>query len=92
MHHDKLILSLTTDVLVNGGFSHLKDDQLSALHHLLLRLKEPLSILQENLLLTFWANADATHLPEALVYRCNIVLQQRGFLPICELYSEMEME
>jgi len=92
MQQDKIILSRTTDLLANGGFSHLKDDQLSALHHQLLRLREPLSMEQENHLLKFWANADATHLPEALVYRCNMVLQQRGFHPICELYTGMEAE
>ena len=60
MQQDKIILSRTTDLLANGGFSHLKDDQLSALHHQLLRLREPLSMEQENHLLKFWANADAT--------------------------------
>jgi len=86
------ILSLTTDLLAYGGFNHLKDDQVSNLHHLILRLKEPLSKVQENLLLTFWHNADAGVLPPALVYRCNTVLQQRGLCPIAELYTELEME
>ena len=92
MQHSKTILSLTTDLLANGGFSHLKDDQISALHHLILRLKEPLSMVQQNLLLTFWNNADAANLPPALLYRCNTVLHQHGRNPISELYSEMEMD
>ena len=92
MQQNKTILSLTTDLLANGGFSHLKDDQVSALHHLILRLQEPLTIIQQNLLLTFWSNADATHLPAALVHRCNMVLQQYGRHPIGALYAEMEME
>jgi hypothetical protein len=92
MQQSKTILSLTTNLLAYGGFNHLKDDQVSALHHLILRLKEPLSRVQENLLLTFWSNADAAVLPAALLYRCNTVLQQRGCNPIGELYVEMEMD
>jgi len=92
MEHGKTILSLTTDLLANGGFSHLKDDQVSMLHHLILRLKEPLSIIQQNLLLTFWNNADATNIPPALLYRCNTILQQHGRSPIQELYAEVEMD
>ena len=82
MQQDKTILSLTTDLLANGGFSHLKDDKISALHHLLLRLQEPLTIIQQNLLLRFWSNADAGNIPPALLYRCNAILQQRGLMPI----------
>lgn len=92
MLHSKTILSLTTDLLANGGFSHLKDDQISALHHLILQFKEPLTIIQQNLLLTFWNNADAAHLPAALLYRCNTLLQQYGRTPIEEVYVEMEMD
>ena len=92
MEHSKTILSLTTDLLANGGFSRLKDDQVSALHHLILRLQEPLSIIQQNLLLTFWNNADASNIPDALLYRCNTVLQQHGRNPIAALYVEMEIE
>ncbi len=92
MQHEKTILSLTTDLLANGGFSHLKDEQVSALHHLILRLQEPLSVIQQKLLLTFWNNADASNIPPALLYRCNTVLQQFGFSPIQELYAGMEMD
>jgi hypothetical protein len=53
MQQSKNILSLTIDLLANGGFNHLKDDDVSALHHLILRLQEPLSTIQQNLLLTF---------------------------------------
>ena len=85
------ILSLTIDLLANGGFNHLKDDEISALHHLILRLQEPLTHIQQNLLLTFWNNADAANLPAALLYRCNAVLQQRGRNPIEELTMAVEM-
>ena len=90
MQHNKTILSLTIDLLANGGFNHLKDEEISALHHLILRLQEPLSIIQQNLLLTFWNNADAANIPPALLYRCNSVLQQRGRNPIEELRVEMD--
>lgn len=91
MQHNKTILTLTTDLLANGGFNHLKDDEISALHHLILRLQEPLTTIQQNLLLTFWNNADAANIPPALLYRCNAVLQQNGRNPIEELHAEMEM-
>jgi hypothetical protein len=92
MQHNKTILSLTTDLLANGGFNHLKDDQVSALHHLIFRLKESLNGIQQNLLLTFWNNADAANVPPALLYRCNTVLFQHGRNPIAALYSETELD
>jgi hypothetical protein len=91
MQQQNPILSLTVDLLANGGFNHLKDDEISALHHLILRLQEPLTLIQQNLLLTFWNNADAANLPAALLYRCNAVLQQRGRNPIEELTMAVEM-
>jgi hypothetical protein len=91
MQHNKTILTLTIDLLANGGFNHLKDDEISALHHLILRLQEPLTNVQQNLLLTFWNNADAANLPAALLYRCNAVLQQRGRNPIEELSMAIDM-
>ena len=91
MQHNKTILSLTIDLLANGGFNHLKDEEISALHHLILRLQEPLTIIQQKLLLTFWNNADAANIPPALLYRCNAVLQQMGRSPIEELRMEMDM-
>jgi hypothetical protein len=91
MQHNKTILSLTIDLLANGGFNHLKDEEITSLHHLILRLQEPLTIIQQNLLLTFWNNADAANIPPALLYRCNAVLQQRGHNPIEELAVEMDM-
>jgi hypothetical protein len=91
MQQNNTILSLTTDLLAHGGFSHLKDDEISALHHLILRLQEPLTVIQQNLLLTFWNNADAANIPSGLLYRCNTILQQRGRQPIVELYAEVEM-
>ena len=91
MQHNNTILSLTIDLLANGGFNHLKDEEISALHHLILRLQEPLTVIQQNLLLTFWNNADAANIPQSLLYKCNAVLQQRGRNPIEELSMEMDM-
>lgn len=91
MQQSKTILSLTIDLLANGGFNHLKDDDISALHHLILRLQEPLSTIQQNLLLTFWNHADAANIAPALLYRCNAVLQQLGRNPIEEINAAMEM-
>jgi hypothetical protein len=91
MQQNNTILTLTIDLLANGGFSHLKDEEISALHHLILRLQEPLSNIQQNLLLTFWNNADAANLPPALLYRCNTILQQRGRHPIEELCVPVDM-
>jgi len=91
MQRGKTILSLTIDLLANGGFNHLKDEKITALHHLILRLQEPLSVLQQNLLLTFWNNADAANIPPALLHRCNTVLQQQGRTPIEELHMEIDM-
>ncbi len=91
MQQSKTILSLTIDLLANGGFKHLKDDDISALHHLILRLQEPLSTIQQNLLLTFWNHADAANIAPALLYRCNAVLQQLGRNPIEEINAAMEM-
>lgn len=92
MQYSKTILPLTTDLLAHGGFSHLKDDQISVLHHLILRLQEPLSVIQQKLLLTFWSNADAANLPSSLLHRCNTVLQQYGLNPIESLYAEAETD
>ena len=84
----KTVLSLTTDLVAYGAFSHLKDDQVSSLYHLILRLQEPLTVIQQKLLLTFWTHADGSALPASLLHRCNMVLQQYGRMPICELYVE----
>jgi hypothetical protein len=91
MQQDKTILALTTDLLANGGFNHLKDDEISALHHLLLRLQEPLTLIQQKLLLRFWSNADAGNIPPALLYRCNAILQQYGMMPIEELCTATDI-
>jgi hypothetical protein len=88
---NKTILSLTTDLLASGAFNHLKDDEISALHHLILRLKEPLTVVQQNLLLTFWNHVDAGNLSSGLLHRCNTILQQLGRQPIEDLAVEMEM-
>jgi hypothetical protein len=88
---NKAILSLTIDLLANNAFNHLKDEEISALHHLILKLQEPLTAIQQNLLLTFWNHAYTGDLPAALLYRCNTVLQQLGRNPLEEVMVEMEM-
>ena len=90
MQH-KTILSLTIDLLAHNAFNHLKDEEISALHHLILKLQEPLTVIQQNLLLTFWNHAYTGDLPAALLYRCNTVLQQLGRSPLEETGIEMEM-
>ena len=90
MQH-KTILSLTIDLLAHNAFNHLKDEEISALHHLILKLQEPLTVIQQNLLLTFWNHAYTGDLPAALLYRCNTVLQQLGRTPLEETGIEMEM-
>ena len=90
--HNKTILSLTVDLLANNAFNHLRDDEISALHHLILKLQEPLTVIQQNLLLTFWHHAYTGDLPAALLYRCNTVLQQMGLNPLEEvMMEEMDM-
>ena len=86
------ILFLTSDLLATGGFSHLKDNQVSALHFLMLQFKGPLTSVQQKLLLSFWYNADPANIPPALLYRCNTVLQQYGGCPIIMSYAEMECD
>lgn len=82
MQNANSILALTTDLLANGSFNHLKDDELSALHHVLLKLRGSASHIHQQLLLTFWNNADATQVPQALLHRCNMVLMGCGRMPI----------
>ncbi len=88
---NKTILSLTIDLLANNAFNHLKDEEISALHHLILKMQEPLTTIQQNLLLTFWNHAYTGDLPAALLHRCNTVLQQLGRNPLEEMLMEMEM-
>ena len=65
MLQSKTVLSLTIDLLANNAFNHLKDEEISALHHLILKLQEPLTPIQQNLLLTFWNHAYTGDLPAA---------------------------
>ncbi len=88
---NKTILSLTIDLLANNAFNHLKDEEISALHHLILKMQEPLTTIQQNLLLTFWNHAYTGDLPASLLHRCNTVLQQLGRNPLEEMLMEMEM-
>jgi hypothetical protein len=91
MRQGNMVLSLTTDLLANGSFNHLKDDEISALHHIILKLQGSLSAMQQNLLLTFWNNADVYSIPPALLYRCNMTLLQFGRPPIENFRMETEM-
>lgn len=98
MLQSKTVLSLTIDLLAKNAFNHLKDEEISALHYLILKLQEPLTAKQQNLpgrqaglLLTFWNHAYTADLPAALLYRCNTVLQQLGRCPLEEVTMEVEM-
>lgn len=91
MQRSDTILSLTIDLLANNAFNHLRDDEISALHHLIVKLKEPLTPIQQNLLLTFWNHAYTGGLPAHLLHRCNTVLQQLGRSPMEMMEAEMEM-
>ncbi len=90
MEKSKTILALTIDLLANGAFNHLQDDDITAMHHLLLRLNEPLTTVQQNLLLTFWNHAAITNIPFPLLYRCNTILQQLGRSPLEEHADNLE--
>ncbi|MBK8609308.1 MAG: hypothetical protein IPL84_05010 [Chitinophagaceae bacterium] len=91
MLQSKTVLSLTIDLLANNAFNHLKDSDISALHHLILKLQEPLTAPQQRLLLAFWNHAYTGDLPAALLHRCNTVLQQLGLSPLEEVIMEMEL-
>lgn len=91
MLQSKTVLSLTIDLLANNAFNHLKDDEISALHYLILKLQEPLTRIQQNLLLTFWNHAYTGDLPAPLLYKCNTALQRLGRRPLEEVMTEMEM-
>jgi hypothetical protein len=70
------IHSLTSDLLANNAFNHLREDEVSALQQLLRGLKEPLSTIQQSLLLTFWKHASTADVPPSLLGQCNKVLHQ----------------
>jgi hypothetical protein len=72
MLNNNTVLSLTCDLQAHNAFNHLRDDEISELHHLILKMKDPLTTIQQNLLLTFWYHADTSVLPPALLYRCNM--------------------
>ena len=91
MLQSNTVLSLTMDLLAHNAFNHLRDDDISALHHFILRLTEPLSPIQQNLLLTFWSHACTADLPAPLLHRCNSILLQTGRQPMEMLQMEMEM-
>ena len=91
MLQSKTVLSLTIDLLAHNAFNHLKDEDISALHHLILKLQEPLTLIQQSLLLAFWNHAYTCDLPAALLHRCNTVLQQLGQGPLEEMMMEEEM-
>ena len=90
MLQSNTVLSLTMDLLAHNAFNHLRDDEISSLHHLILKLTEPLTPIQQNLLLTFWNHACTAELPAPLLHRCNTVLLQLGRMPM-EM-GEVEMD
>ncbi len=98
MLQSKTVLSLTVDLLANNAFNHLKDEDISALHHLIVKLQEPLTAVQQNvpvrqagLLLGFWSHACTADLPAALLHRCNTLLYQLGRNPLEEAMMEVAM-
>lgn len=98
MLQSKTVLSLTMDLLAHNAFNHLRDDEISALHHLILKLTEPLTPIQQNLpvrqaglLLTFWNHACTAGVPAPLLHRCNTVLMQLGRRPMEMQETEIEM-
>ena len=91
MLQSKTVLSLTIDLLANNAFNHLRDEDISALHHLILKLQEPLTPIQQSLLLAFWNHAYTGDLSAALLHRCNTVLQQLGHGPLEEMMMEVDM-
>lgn len=90
MLQSKTVLSLTIDLLANNAFNHLKDEEISALHHLILKLQEPLTPVQQNILLGFWSHAYTGDLPAALLHRCNTLLHRFGRSPLEEVMMEVE--
>lgn len=85
----KTVLSLTVDLLANNAFGHLRDDKISALHHLIIKLQKPLvnneqalPMVQESLLLNFWNFASTTTLSSCLLQQCNQQLQRLGRGPL----------
>ena len=84
MDKSNTIVSLTTDLLANGAFSHLYDNEITNLDHLLMRLTDPPTILYQDQLLNFWYRADIAEIPAVLVYQCNSLLQQFGRVPMEE--------
>lgn len=91
MQQNNTILSLTVDLLANNAFNHLSDDEVSALHFLVMRLKEPLTRIQQKLLLTCWNHADTAILPASLLHRCNTILLQQGCCPLERMEMEAEL-
>lgn len=91
MLQSKTVLSLTIDLLANNAFNHLKDEEISALHHLIVKLQEPLTPVQQNLLLGFWSHASTAELPAALLHRCNTLLCGLGRSPLETMMVEMDM-
>lgn len=85
MLQSKTVLSLTIDLLAHNAFNHLKDEDISALHYLILKLQEPLTVGQQRLLLAFWKHAYTGELPAALLHRCNTILQKLGHCPLEEV-------
>lgn len=91
MQQNNTLLSLTMDLLAGNAFNHLRDEEVSALHHFILRLTEPLTPVQQNLLFSAWYHADAASLSPDLLHRCNTLLLQSGRRPLEPVEMEMEM-
>lgn len=91
MQVENNVVSLTTDLLANQAFSHLKDEDISSLYYCICKLNGKVSSMQQNLLLTFWNHANTINLPPCLLQRCNTVLQRLGRGPMEIMEPGVEM-
>jgi hypothetical protein len=78
MTAQKTVLGLTIDMLHEKAFSHLQQNELQALYQLTAHMHDPLTLIEQQLLLTYWTYTDINRLSPALLYRCDIQLQQMG--------------
>jgi hypothetical protein len=76
MKESNTLLSLTMDLLAHDAFKHLGDDEINALQQLAGKISEPLTPVNQGLLLTYWNFASTSGLPAPLLNRCNRILQQ----------------
>jgi hypothetical protein len=86
------IVSLTSNLLAGGAFSHLTDEEVSGIHHMVLRLQQPLSTEQVQIMLGFWQYADVATISSALLHRCNAMRYQFGLPPMEDIGVELSYQ